>query len=195
MERDPHSKPHSEADVPHKTCAQMQVGSKKSGGEGGIRTPDRLAPMPHFECGAFNHSATSPEAPYRSCGPCGWGVNRRGWRARQGAKGENPLPVSPAARASRHECSGKVVRIAGWGVLSGESEAALRDNASALGEGTAGERLMISANGGKCHWQSQRGETLSPALPRRRGRGRSAGGAEAGFKTCLEKTGWDRQTR
>ena len=33
-----------------------------SGGEGGIRTPDRLAPMPHFECGAFNHSATSPGA-------------------------------------------------------------------------------------------------------------------------------------
>lgn len=31
------------------------------GGEGGIRTPDRLAPMPHFECGAFDHSATSPE--------------------------------------------------------------------------------------------------------------------------------------
>lgn len=30
------------------------------GGEGGIRTPDRLAPMPHFECGTFNHSATSP---------------------------------------------------------------------------------------------------------------------------------------
>lgn len=30
------------------------------GGEGGIRTPDGLAPMPHFECGAFNHSATSP---------------------------------------------------------------------------------------------------------------------------------------
>src|SRR5882757_10415837 len=35
---------------------------KQSGGEGGIRTPDRLAPMPHFECGAFNHSATSPGA-------------------------------------------------------------------------------------------------------------------------------------
>ena len=31
-----------------------------AGGEGGIRTPDGLAPMPHFECGAFNHSATSP---------------------------------------------------------------------------------------------------------------------------------------
>ena len=34
----------------------------EDGGEGGIRTPDRLAPMPHFECGAFNHSATSPGA-------------------------------------------------------------------------------------------------------------------------------------
>jgi hypothetical protein len=32
------------------------------GGEGGIRTPDTVARMPHFECGAFNHSATSPRA-------------------------------------------------------------------------------------------------------------------------------------
>jgi hypothetical protein len=32
------------------------------GGEGGIRTLDALAGMPHFECGAFNHSATSPGA-------------------------------------------------------------------------------------------------------------------------------------
>ena len=31
------------------------------GGEGGIRTRDTLASMPHFECGAFNHSATSPK--------------------------------------------------------------------------------------------------------------------------------------
>src|SRR5581483_7909496 len=31
------------------------------GGEGGIRTPDTVARMPHFECGAFNHSATSPD--------------------------------------------------------------------------------------------------------------------------------------
>jgi hypothetical protein len=36
--------------------------TKVAGGEGGIRTPDRLAPMPHFECGAFDHSATSPGA-------------------------------------------------------------------------------------------------------------------------------------
>src|SRR5579872_2387744 len=52
-------------------CSQRVWGRKKraggkmrvflvAGGEGGIRTPDRLAPMPHFECGAFNHSATSP---------------------------------------------------------------------------------------------------------------------------------------
>jgi hypothetical protein len=31
-----------------------------SGGEGGIRTLDTVARMPHFECGAFDHSATSP---------------------------------------------------------------------------------------------------------------------------------------
>ena len=33
---------------------------KGFGGEGGIRTPDTVTRMPHFECGAFNHSATSP---------------------------------------------------------------------------------------------------------------------------------------
>jgi hypothetical protein len=33
-----------------------------TGGEGGIRTPDTVTRMPHFECGAFNHSATSPGA-------------------------------------------------------------------------------------------------------------------------------------
>ena len=32
-----------------------------SGGEGGIRTPDTVARMPHFECGGFNHSPTSPD--------------------------------------------------------------------------------------------------------------------------------------
>ena len=38
-------------------------------GEGGIRTPDRLAPMPHFECGTINHSATSPGANQGKSGP------------------------------------------------------------------------------------------------------------------------------
>ena len=31
------------------------------GGEGGIRTPDRVASITVFETAAFNHSATSPE--------------------------------------------------------------------------------------------------------------------------------------
>ena len=31
-----------------------------SGGEGGIRTHGAVARTPHFECGAFDHSATSP---------------------------------------------------------------------------------------------------------------------------------------
>jgi hypothetical protein len=49
------------------------AGATRDGGEGGIRTPDRLAPMPHFECGAFNHSATSPRMPNQ-----GQGVRGRG---------------------------------------------------------------------------------------------------------------------
>ena len=39
------------------------------GGEGGIRTRDTLASMPHFECGAFNHSATSPRPLDLAFGP------------------------------------------------------------------------------------------------------------------------------
>ena len=35
--------------------------SKAIGGEGGIRTHDALSGTPHFECGTFNHSATSPK--------------------------------------------------------------------------------------------------------------------------------------
>lgn len=32
----------------------------KNGGQGGIRTLDRLTPMPVFETGTFNHSVTCP---------------------------------------------------------------------------------------------------------------------------------------
>src|SRR5258708_2110550 len=57
-----------------------------TGGEGGIRTPDRLAPMPHFECGAFDHSATSPGVPTWNGRPPAVGASsRRGRRGRQGA--------------------------------------------------------------------------------------------------------------
>jgi hypothetical protein len=61
----------------------------RGGGEGGIRTPDRLAPMPHFECGAFNHSATSPGAKSGPSPPWSGPCNRRGWLTRQGAGGKN----------------------------------------------------------------------------------------------------------
>src|SRR5262249_25928480 len=37
-------------------------------GEGGIRTRDTLTSMPHFECGAFNHSATSPKSSHLTLG-------------------------------------------------------------------------------------------------------------------------------
>jgi hypothetical protein len=40
---------------------ESQADIQKPGGEGGIRTPDTVTRMPHFECGAFNRSATSPE--------------------------------------------------------------------------------------------------------------------------------------
>lgn len=38
----------------------------QNGGEGGIRTHVSLATKPHFECGAFDHSATSPFAKLRT---------------------------------------------------------------------------------------------------------------------------------
>ena len=54
------------------------------GGEGGIRTPDTLASMPHFECGAFDHSATSPRSG-RHPSRCGLSLSgeNRGWQSLQ----------------------------------------------------------------------------------------------------------------
>jgi heat shock protein HspQ len=40
--------------------------SIKCGGEGGIRTHVTVAGKPHFECGAFDHSATSPRGLLRN---------------------------------------------------------------------------------------------------------------------------------
>ena len=43
-----------------------------NGGEGGIRTHGTVARTPHFECGAFDHSATSPRSVVRRPeGPAG----------------------------------------------------------------------------------------------------------------------------
>src|SRR5687768_13117006 len=38
----------------------MDGAGQAVGGEGGIRTHGTVARTPHFECGAFDHSATSP---------------------------------------------------------------------------------------------------------------------------------------
>ena len=35
------------------------VEAANDGGQGGIRTPDEFAPIPHFECGAFNRALPS----------------------------------------------------------------------------------------------------------------------------------------
>ena len=47
------------------------------GGEGGIRTPGTLARTPHFECGAIDHSATSP-GPRGEAGERSVAFGRRG---------------------------------------------------------------------------------------------------------------------
>jgi hypothetical protein len=61
------------------------------GGEGGIRTPGTVARTPHFECGAIDHSATSP------------------WSRRQLARSMGRY-VSNAAR--RNKSAGGTIEIA-----------------------------------------------------------------------------------
>ena len=41
-----------------------RMGPVGSNGEGGIRTLDRVAPIQHFQCCAFDRSATSPEVAF-----------------------------------------------------------------------------------------------------------------------------------
>jgi hypothetical protein len=48
------------AQEPWVRLSHQTSGFQEIGGEGGIRTHDTLASMPHFECGDFNHSTTSP---------------------------------------------------------------------------------------------------------------------------------------
>ena len=47
-------------EIIHIICIYFNCLKGSSGGWGGIRTPDRVAPMPVFKTGAFNHSATHP---------------------------------------------------------------------------------------------------------------------------------------
>src|SRR5208282_4786019 len=70
------------------------------GGEGGIRTPGTLARTPHFECGAIDHSATSPGPTAMSASLAAGSARRLAWgviarKARLGrAPGQNPKSLS-----------------------------------------------------------------------------------------------------
>src|SRR6185436_3136098 len=52
----------------HQLLSALERRGTGAGGEGGIRTHDTVARMPHFECGAFDLSATSP----RGCCAVAW---------------------------------------------------------------------------------------------------------------------------
>jgi hypothetical protein len=71
-------------------AASQSSTNEAYGGEGGIRTPDTVTRMPHFECGAFNRSATSPE-------PCGAG----GVLAKGGGWDKRVRKDAPRMRRSR----------------------------------------------------------------------------------------------
>src|SRR6202040_4179278 len=76
----------------------------KGGGEGGIRTPDTVARMPHFECGAFNHSATSPRGRggvFENPATRIYVTERSG-----GDKAELPLPAGGRRRGEVKRASG-----------------------------------------------------------------------------------------
>src|SRR5271156_654256 len=72
------------------------------GGEGGIRTPGTLARTPHFECGAIDHSATSPRGRASEALSLGAGSARRlAWRgpARKAIEGAMPRRGRPSGAA------------------------------------------------------------------------------------------------
>ena len=71
------------------------------GGEGGIRTPDTVTRMPHFECGAFNHSATSPWAQNAQKRRCAAMYPTREGETRASLSGEQSPPPAPAVKQSQ----------------------------------------------------------------------------------------------
>src|SRR5437773_4447480 len=72
-------------------CLWMD-GPRLPGGEGGIRTHDRVAPTPVFKTGAFNRSATSPQSiQWRGLILSGHG-HRSG--ARTGRSGDATAPLA-----------------------------------------------------------------------------------------------------
>ena len=59
--------------LPHSSKLPCIRKGMLTGGRGGIRTHERLAPLPVFKTGAFNRSATLP---YVSAGPCDFNARR-----------------------------------------------------------------------------------------------------------------------
>jgi hypothetical protein len=81
------------------------LSERQYGGEGGIRTHDTLASMPHFECGAFNHSTTSPFGPGKPLVPSRFtrgGGRVVGWRPRNWAERTVPTVSRPAPKFASH---------------------------------------------------------------------------------------------
>lgn len=58
----------SKTDVSGPLRRRQAETASANGGQGGIRTHDTLAGMPHFECGAIDHSTTCPPAVIREVG-------------------------------------------------------------------------------------------------------------------------------
>jgi hypothetical protein len=81
-------------------CVQWRIkaddAESSSGGEGGIRTPDTVTRMPHFECGAFNHSATSPW-PQRRKRLCAGYVSNAG-ALNKGSRGRREAGFEPGSQ-------------------------------------------------------------------------------------------------
>jgi hypothetical protein len=105
-----------------KLDAKSSAKSMIRGGEGGIRTPDTVARMPHFECGAIDHSATSPWPGRRGKAPVGRagvyprrrGETRVGRGAWFTAPGERPeVTGSPLTRGRQRRIGPREAQLGG----------------------------------------------------------------------------------
>src|SRR5690606_32607231 len=77
---------------------------KFNGGEGGIRTHVSLSAKPHFECGAIDHSATSPALG-------GVTVRRRGQNGSRNLSPDAPQArLKPRPRIADHGTTCALVR-------------------------------------------------------------------------------------
>jgi helix-turn-helix protein len=73
----------------------LRVGQGGSGGWGGIRTHERLAPLPVFKTGALNRSATHPARKIRDLGTIGGGERPMPRDRRRGQAGRAVVRYRP----------------------------------------------------------------------------------------------------